>query len=117
MGWFNFLEPETFVFYVRCNRFFGPIPDRIHVPTDKPTDAEVVGKYHECVERYLIADRHSHLSREHSIDLWIKQIKDDLLKEFRGNLSMNVCLSDEECYAQHMEKAVEFDCMLEARCK
>lgn len=117
MGLFNFLEPEVFYFHCRATRYFGVCDGPIQVDLKQNTDAQVVGKYHETIDRYMIADRHSHLSRVHSIELWRKTIRDNLLKEFKGNISVSVCLSDEECYAQHCDNAIEFDCMVESMCK
>jgi hypothetical protein len=103
------------IFYVRATRFFGDCPKAAHISLGLQTDSQVLGKFHETVERYVLVDRHSHLSREHSIELHRSLIERDLLSEFRGNVSVYVGLSDEDCYQQHVKKGVVFDCELGAR--
>ncbi len=117
MGLFNFLQPDIFYFYVRATRYFGLCDSPIDVDLKQNSDAQIVGKYHETVDRYMILERHSHLSRSHSLELWRKQIESDLLREFRGTVNIVVCLSDHQCYAAYCEKAIEFDCMVESMCK
>lgn len=117
MGLFNFLEPEVFYFYVRVTRYFGTTAKAVHVPYDEATDAEAVGKYSETIERYAIVERHSHLSRQHSIELYRKQLEESAIKEFSGNISVMTCLSDQSGYKHYCEKAIELEALVEARCK
>lgn len=117
MGLFNFLEPEVFYFYVRITRYFGVARAPIHVPMHEIYDAEVVGKYSETIERYAIVERHSHLSRQHSIELYRKQLEESAIKEFSGNISVMTCLSDQSGYKHYCEKAIELEALVEARCK
>ena len=116
-GWFNFYSPETLYFYVRITRYFGVATNAVHIPYDQVTDAEAIGKYSETVERYEIVERHSHLSRSHSVDLWRKLIERDAIFEFRGNIQVLTCLSDQSGYADYCEKSIEFESMMETRLK
>jgi hypothetical protein len=115
MGLFSWFNDEQFYFYVRITRYFGKCPAAVHVTLGERTDSEVLGKYSETVERYLIVDRHQHYSRADSIDTWRKIIERNAIREFRGNVQVLVCLSDLSAYYEHCQAMIDGDCLLETR--
>ncbi len=113
MKWFNKPEPEIFYIGARVERMFGKMPAVVKVVDGKIVQ-ERTRYYTETVPRFYQAERHSHHSRENSINLWIDQIQKDLQAEFCGNCTIEVWESDLDCYMRFHEEAVSMECM-EAR--
>lgn len=115
MKWFSSKEPEIIYFGVRIERIFERVASVARVKGETLTDAQRRGRFDEDIFYFELRERHQHLPRGESVEIWRKLIEREVAGQFPSNCWIKAWESDVDGYLHWHEKITDIRCMVEQR--